>query len=267
MSLLIQISDTHFGTEQAAVVAALYRLTQALKPDVAILSGDITQRARSRQFAAARRFLDELHVPKVMSIPGNHDIPLLDVFARMLYPYRNYMRAFGAELEPQLDCEAFRIVALNTTRPTRHKNGEVSPHQIERVTEQLRAARPTQLRIVVTHQPVQVMHPQDVENLLIGHEAAARAWVGAGADLMMGGHIHLPYVLPLKRMFPGLSRSAWVVQAGTAISSRTRAGIPNSVNVVHHECGAISCGIERWDFQATAGAFTCVAREQLVLDR
>jgi 3',5'-cyclic AMP phosphodiesterase CpdA len=267
VSLLIQISDTHFGTEQAAVVDALCRLTQALKPDVAVLSGDITQRARRRQFAAARRFVDRLSVPQVMVIPGNHDIPLFDVVARVRFPYRNYMRAFGTELEPQLDCAAFRILALNTTRPARHKDGEVSPRQIERVAEQLRAAKSEQLRIVVTHQPVQVVHPLDLKNLLIGHEAAVRAWTAAGADLVMSGHIHLPYVQPLERAFPNLPRSAWAVQAGTAVSSRTRAGIPNSINVVRHASGAGACTIERWDFQAASGDFACIARERLTLHR
>ena len=267
MSLLIQISDPHFGTEQAAVVEALCRLTQSLQPEVAVLSGDITQRARRGQFAAARRFVDRLCVPNVVVIPGNHDIPLFDVVARALFPYRNYMRAFGSELEPQLDCEAFRILALNTTRPARHKDGEVSTRQIERVARQLLTARPEQLRIVVTHQPVQVTDPLDLENLLIGRETAVRAWAAAGADLVMGGHIHLPYVQPLERSFPNLPRGAWAVQAGTAVSSRTRGGIPNSVNVVRHTRGAGACTIERWDFQAAAGEFTCVGREQLTLDR
>jgi hypothetical protein len=83
----------------------------------------------------------------------------------------------------------------------------------------------------------------------------------------MGGHIHLPYVQPLTHAFPNLSRSAWTVQAGTAVSSRTRAGFPNSVNLVRHVSGTGACNIERWDFQAAAAEFTCVNRVRLTLDR
>jgi 3',5'-cyclic AMP phosphodiesterase CpdA len=265
MSLLIQISDTHFGTEQPAVLAALYRLTQRLQPQVAVLSGDITQRARSSQFAAARQFVDGLGVPHVLVIPGNHDIPLLDVVARLLFPYRNYTRAFGTDLEPQLDSDAFLVLALNTTRARRHKDGEVSSRQIERVATQLRHARPGQLRIVVTHQPVHVIRQVDLKNLLHGHEAAVRAWAAAGADLVMGGHIHLPYLQSIKQALPDLPRNVWAVQAGTAVSSRTRDGIPNSINVVRHVSGAGKCAIERWDF--AGGEFACVASDDLELDR
>jgi 3',5'-cyclic AMP phosphodiesterase CpdA len=265
MSLLIQISDTHFGTEQPAVLAALCRLTQRLRPDIAVLSGDITQRARGSQFAAARRFTDRLGVPQLLVIPGNHDIPLFDVVARLLFPYRNYMRAFGTDLEPQLDCEGFLVLALNTTRAARHKDGEVSSTQIERVAAQLQRARPEQLRVVVTHQPVHVIRQVDLKNLLHGHEAAVRTWAAAGVDLIMGGHIHLPYVQPIRQVLPDLPRDVWAVQAGTAVSSRTRDGIPNSINVVRHVSGAGACTVERWDF--AAGEFARVASDQLPLDR
>ena len=265
MSLLIQISDTHFGTEQPAVVAALCRLTHQLQPDVAMLSGDITQRARRNQFAAAREFVGRLNVPHVLAIPGNHDIPLFDVLARLRFPYRNYSRAFGTDLEPQLDSDGLLVLALNTTRAVRHKDGEVSRQQIDRVAAQLQRARPGQLRIVVTHQPVHVIRTVDLKNLLHGHEAAVRTWAAAGADLIMGGHIHLPYVRPLEDAVPDLPRKVWAVQAGTAVSSRTRDAVPNSINVVRHAAGAKTCTVERWDF--SGGEFGCVAHHHLELDR
>src|SRR6476661_987702 len=100
MSLLMQISDTHFGTEQGDVVEALVRLVREQAPDLVMLSGDITQRARRRQFAAARAFVDRLAPVPLVAIPGNHDIPLFNVALRLMAPYANYSRAFGAELEP-----------------------------------------------------------------------------------------------------------------------------------------------------------------------
>ena len=208
MSVLLQISDTHFGTEQPAVVEALVDFTKRLAPDVILLSGDITQRARRAQFAAARAFVDALGAPRTLVIPGNHDIPLFNLAARIFHPYRNFIRAFGSDLEPQYSSPSMLLICVNTTRPSRHKDGEVSAEQIARVSERLRAAAHQQVRIVVTHQPVHVIREHDIQNLLHGHSAAVRAWSHAGADLILGGHIHLPYVRSLR------SRIIWSAPCG-----------------------------------------------------
>jgi hypothetical protein len=53
----------------------------------------------------------------------------------------------------------------------------------------------------------------------------------------------------------------WVVQAGTAVSSRTRPGVPNSVNVLRWGAGMAAgcCRIEQWDYAAAGRAFACAA--------
>jgi 3',5'-cyclic AMP phosphodiesterase CpdA len=232
------------------------------------VSGDITQRARRSQFAAARRFIDTLHAPHLLAIPGNHDIPLLNPVARLLHPYANYRRALGHDLEPVLETPLLLVIGVNTTRPARHKDGEVSTLQIERVANRLRQATREQLRVVIVHQPVHVIRDSDIANLLHGHEAAVSAWSQAGADIVMGGHIHLPYVRPLAEHFPSLPRRLWAVQAGTAVSSRIRDNVSNSVNVVRHSLDDIDhCEVERWDFDAVSGEFKTIERHQLLLDR
>jgi len=253
LSVLLQVSDPHFGTEQAPVVQALLRLAKQARPDLAVLSGDITQRARASQFQAARAFMDQLGTPRLV-IPGNHDIPLFNLWGRLLRPYAGHRAAFGDELEPMFDSPGLRVLAVNTTRAHRHKNGEVSAAQIARVARQLAQATPAQLRVVVVHQPIDVQRPQDEPDRLIGHAAAQDAWAAAGADLVMGGHIHLPYVMPL----PGLARPMWAVQAGTAVSHRVRPGSPNSVNLVRWHAAERACAVEQWDFSATEQAFVQV---------
>lgn len=269
MTVLLQISDTHFGTERPQVAVALLRLIDALPPDLVVLSGDITQRARKPQFAAARAFLDTLGATPTLVVPGNHDIPLFDPLARLFYPYANHQRAFGADLEPSFESADLLVLGVNTTRPYRHTDGEVSMRQIRRVAARLEAARASQLRIVVTHQPVAVTRAQDEKNLLRGRERAVQRWARAGADLILGGHIHLPYVLPLHDTFAGLPRRVWAVQAGTALSWRTRGTIDNSVNVIRHEAGAGGArqtAVERWDYSEASGEFGMIARHDLALD-
>lgn len=276
MSVLLHLSDTHFGTERAQVVEALLALAARERPALAVLSGDITQRARPAQFRAARAFVDRLGAP-VLAVPGNHDIALFDLWARATRPYARYASAFGTELEPVHASRDLLVVGVNTTRAWRHKNGEVSPLQIDRVAAVLRKARPPQLRVVVVHQPAAVCRPEDRRHLLRGHHAALWAWSAAGADLVLGGHIHLPYTLAPA----GLARRLWVVQAGTAVSARTRPGGPNSVNIVRwgggsggrragspgEDAGRGDCIIERWDYAPDAQAFVLNTFTRLTPER
>jgi 3',5'-cyclic AMP phosphodiesterase CpdA len=261
MSVLLQVSDTHFGTERPPVLEALVKFATELRPDLVVLSGDITQRARRSEFDAARRLVERLAAPALLAIPGNHDIPLFNLAARMFDPYGDYARVFGRDLEPSYESDDLLVLGVNTTRAYRHKHGEVSAAQIETIAQRLRVCPRNKLRVVVTHQPMHVPPGTDEKNLLRGHAEAAGAWASAGADLVMGGHIHLPFV---RRMDAG--RPLWVVQAGTAVSHRVRAGAEkNSVNLVRRDRGGSV--VERWDYDAARERFELFGRTPIVLDR
>ena len=260
MSVILHASDPHFGTERPEVAEALRRLSYTQQLNLLVFSGDITQRARARQFSAARRFVDRLRIPHVLAIPGNHDIPLFNVAARAFAPYRGYREVFGHNLEPVLQSPDVLIIGVRTTRRYRHIQGDVSRRQQQQVADRLRQARPGQLRIVVTHQPVHVTREEDRKNLLRGHEQAVESWLKAGADLILGGHIHLPFIAPLTHA----GRQGWAVQAGTALSTRVRAGINNSVNLIRYQPQTPDvCQVERWDFEEGTGAFVRVDSQTL----
>lgn len=252
MTVLLQVSDPHFGTERPTVVHALAELARQQRPDLVVLSGDITQRARPAQFRAARSFTDRLGGP-LLAVPGNHDIPLFALWTRLRRPYARYAAAFGTNLEPVHRSQDLLVVGVNTTRARRHKDGEISPPQVERVAALLEGATATQLRVVVVHQPIAVTRDDDLPNRLHGHDAALQRWATAGADLVLGGHIHLPYVMALK----DLARPMWAVQAGTAVSTRVRPGVPNSVNLLRwgEDSTPGLCQIEQWDFAEDVGLF------------
>lgn len=264
MNRILHLSDLHFGTEEPAVAQALLQLAEEQQPSLCLLSGDITQRARRSQFAAADAFVRQLPAP-VLAIPGNHDLPLFNLPLRLLDPYGNYRRVFGESLEPQLSRADLLVIGVNSTRAVRHKNGEVSNRQIQRVAQQLQQARAGQLRVVMLHHPVCAIQPSDLANLLIGREQAVPAWVDAGMDLLLAGHIHLPYRMPLTGSG---QRRAWALQAGTGVSQRVRGSIPNSVNFI--EYGAVGgqrwCQVTRWDYAFEQTRFLAVEQQSLPLD-
>lgn len=263
MSLILHASDPHFGTELPSVVEALVAFVREVRPDILVLSGDITQRAKPYQFEAAKAFVQRLSIQRRLIIAGNHDISLGNPLLRAFAPYANYSRAFPGPLEPTLETEDVLLLGVRTTRRYRHVDGEVSARQIARVAGALKRARSGQLRVVVTHQPARVVRDRDAHNLLINHAEATRAWTAAGADLILGGHIHLPYVTPTDES--GKSGKTWVVQAGTCVSSRIRHEAPNSVNLIRYERAGRVCTLERWDCEIDGGAFHPHSSERLPL--
>ncbi|CAA9889810.1 Metallophosphoesterase [Candidatus Methylobacter favarea] len=266
MSVILHLSDPHFGTEQPDVAAALIQLAHQQRPDLAVISGDITQRARPRQFAAAKAFIDALKTPANLVVAGNHDIPLFNVLSRIFWPYANYQWTFGKNLEPVFESDSLLAIAVKTTRRYRHIHGELSAEQIDRVSRLLVQAKPAQLRLVIAHHPLWVSRLKDEVNVVRGRDAAIDKWTKAGADLILGGHIHLPFIIPLRHKLPEINNS-WVVQAGTAVSDRVRWNAGNSVNIIRfHAADRLRhCSVERWDYRHQQAIFSRVANEILPL--
>jgi 3',5'-cyclic AMP phosphodiesterase CpdA len=266
MTLVLHISDTHFGTTQQPVVDALNRLVDEHRPDVIIHSGDVTQRALPSEFRAAKELMERHASPRWLVVPGNHDVPLWDPVGRLLWPDAAFTRGLGVASESEIDLPEVLVLGVNTTRRWRHKHGQVSKSQVGRVAARLARARPEQLRVVVTHQPVHVIAQRDRVNRLRGAERAVVEWSRAGADLLLGGHIHLPYVRPLHDGTFGVTRRTWVVQAGTALSTRIRGRHPNSLYLIRYD-GGRACRIKRWDFDELVQEFRAAEGFELELER
>jgi 3',5'-cyclic AMP phosphodiesterase CpdA len=255
MTSLLHISDTHFGTEVPQALAALLRLAQKHSPDVLVLSGDITQRARTAQFEAARRFIHSLQVRQVLVLAGNHDIPLFDLRQRLWAPYAGFRRTFGEALEPSIDLPALRIAGVHTARAWRHVVGHVSAAQAQRSAAWLAAAPRPALRIAVTHHPLAVPDAEDAAQRVRGAAGALRLWSAARVHLVLGGHIHRPYFLPVDSVLPDGPHRLWVVQAGTAVSHRVRPPYPHSVNLLR-QITAARWELSRWNLEPRAADFS-----------
>ena len=249
MTRLVHLSDLHFGTESPPVLDALNAALDALAADVVVVSGDLTQRAKRREFAAARRFLTALE-SDVVVVPGNHDIPLFNPLARALWPFRRYREAFGPTRTMLVEHGRVRLIAVNSVRPERHASGRIGSGQRLRVAAIARDAAPGDVNIVVAHHPLgTVPLPMPVGDPAPDHRTGEQ-WRRAGVHLVMSGHVHRPFLMKARPAPPGGGGELWILNAGTAISRRLRHEFPNSFNVIDvpDERDADSLTVERLDY-------------------
>ena len=129
------MSDLHFGRVDATLIDPLIKVVASIKPDLVVVSGDLTQRARSVEFKAARNFLDELPSPQIV-VPGNHDVPLYNMAERMLRPLSKFRRYITSDLEPAYVDEEISVMGINTARSMVIKNGRINQEQIAAVHAQ-----------------------------------------------------------------------------------------------------------------------------------
>ena len=251
MRTLVHLSDLHFGRTDAGVVRELSKAVNELRPDLVVVSGDLTQRARRRQFKEARAFLDTLPRPQVV-VPGNHDVPLYNVAARFLLPLYNYRRHITDDLAPFYFDEEMAVLGINTARSLTFTHGRVNERQVEGVRERLCAYPDEVVKIIVTHHPFDLPEGHD-EGQLVGRAAMAMETLArCGADLLLSGHLHVSHTGHTALRYKIKGHSALVVQAGTATSTRQR-GEVNSFNVLRFRHPHIR--VERMSWQEARGGF------------
>jgi 3',5'-cyclic AMP phosphodiesterase CpdA len=224
MKQLIHISDVHFGKTDARIIEALHSVSKKIAPDLIVISGDFTQRARISEFEEAATFIQTLQTTglPIVAIPGNHDIaPLYDPLHRMRDPYSRYDRLIApitvaAYFDPEI-----AIIGINTVRPSRFKDGRISKRDIEKAKEWLNERSPDSARIIVTHHPLDLPVRHQTHRLAYGSKRAVYALASAGVDLYLSGHHHKSSVVPTAIRYTKKHRSAIALQAGT-VSTRSR---------------------------------------------
>src|SRR5690348_5740439 len=137
MPRLVHLSDLHFGAHDEQLVAAVETRVDELKPDLVVVSGDFTQRARTEQFREACQFLERLQHSghEVLGVPGNHDVPLYDVLRRFLSPLARYRRFIDDNLCPFRELPGAAVLGINTARSATFKSGKINGEQIEFVRQ------------------------------------------------------------------------------------------------------------------------------------
>jgi 3',5'-cyclic AMP phosphodiesterase CpdA len=258
MRSIVHLSDIHFGSVDPLVLEPLIEAIRELNPDMVAVSGDLTQRARSYQFEQAREFLDRLPKPQIV-VPGNHDVPLHNVFSRFLNPLHKYRRYITDDLRPFYHDEEIAVMGVNTARSLTIKGGRINQHQVAWMQERLCACDPELVKIVVTHHPFDLPEGHHERNLLGRARMAMEALAKCGADVFLAGHLHVGHTTHSATRYRIKGHSALVVQAGTAASTRGR-GEANSFNVIRVDRPHIA--IDRLEWQSGRARFAVGTTER-----
>ena len=257
MSTIAHLSDVHFGHHDPVVVEAVENFLYERRPDLVVISGDFTQRARVAQYREACEFVDriEAHGLPTLAVPGNHDVPLYDVVRRFARPLHRYKRFIDDDLCPYWENQDLAVLGINTARSLTIKDGSVSYEQMHRIREAFSQVEEGKLRVLVTHHPLFAMPLGDEGELTkVANRSvdALTAAADAGVDIMLAGHFHRSYSVSAREMVK-TAGPALVVQAGTATSTRLRGGEQQSFNWMEASKDRIELQVQRWEESTFVG--------------
>lgn len=257
MARIAHLSDVHFGAHVPEIVEAAERWLREQRPDLVIISGDFTQRARVNQYREACAFLDRIEAEglDVLGVPGNHDVPLYDIVRRFARPLERYKRYISHDLCPWYESDRLAVLGLNTARSLTIKDGRINHDQMALIRKCFAGVPEERTKILVTHHPLFSMPIGEAGELTrtVGrHEDAIAAVCDAGVHILLAGHFHRTFAESARKMVE-TAGGALVIQAGTATSTRLRAGESQSFNLLHtHANDEVELQVIEWDGE---GAF------------
>jgi 3',5'-cyclic AMP phosphodiesterase CpdA len=248
MPRLIHLSDLHFGAHDQRLVDAVEARIGEEKPDLVVVSGDFTQRARTEQFEDACAFLGRLREAghDVLAVPGNHDVPLYDVFRRFLSPLTRYKRYIDDTLCPVHELPGVTVVGINTARSLTFSDGRINEEQMAFIRDTFSRSA-NEMRVLVTHHPLfalPVGETGEVKRAVGRSELALDAAAEAGVDMLLAGHHHTASTHSARDLVTRAG-PALVVQAGTATSIRLR-DESQSFNRIDIEGETVTLTLQTW---------------------
>jgi len=257
MRTVVHLSDLHFGRIDRAILAPLVKFVGDVKPDLVAVSGDLTQRARTAEFLAAKEFLAAIPFPQIV-VPGNHDVPLHNLFARFVRRLDRYQRYITPDLQPVFADAEIIVAGVNTARAFTWKHGRINGRQLQQLRTTLKSAPSARTRIIVTHHPFDL--PAGASGRVVGRSRLAiQTLAECGVDLLLAGHFHIADTSQTAKRYQLPGYSAIIVSSGTSTSTRGR-GQPNSLNVIRIDEPNLT--IERRTWRPTSGLFDVLSIEQ-----
>jgi len=249
MRKILQISDVHFGRPHLAEVSAgVLELVDRRQPDLVVIAGDLTQRAKPREFVLARRWVDRLSRPSV-AVPGNHDVPMYRFWERLFTPFGAYRRHFDAEFEPLFEDEELFVICINSAFNWTIKDGRVGSARLRRAARRLAAAPNGKTRIAVVHHELIPAPRFGAQKVMSNAEALVELLAAGGVELVLSGHLHQAYCARAESYYPALGSSMVIAHSGTTTSSRGRGCERghNSAQWIEIEPGSIRLTKLEWE--------------------
>ncbi len=258
MTTFVHISDLHFGRTHPQLIDGLHQSLADIQPSLVIMSGDLTQRARSREFLAAAAFLDHLQWPCLV-IPGNHDIPAYNLAERIISPWRQWHRYLHYPLEPIMDNGSYIALGINSARRFSSvidwSRGKISEAQSNAAAEIFLQQPADKLRVLVIHHPFSLPRQYHQRHIIGGRDKAIRVMKKSGVDIILSGHVHVAYTHILEGLI--------ISHSGTTLSNRLVANSPNSFNIVRGDRRKLTIETREWN----TTAFTPVGHRLFVRDQ
>ncbi|HET9948602.1 MAG TPA: metallophosphoesterase, partial [Longimicrobiales bacterium] len=224
MTKILHISDLQCGKPYVPRAGeALVRFAHAARPDVVVVAGDLTQRAKAREFRAAAELLGRLpDVPTVITL-GNHDVPLYRVWERVLTPYRNWHALALAPLDATTAVPGATFVVLSSSAPrSAIVGGRLLRRQVEFARTAFASAPPSDARVLVVHHHFVHTRDRSAGRTLPGARKLLARFEEMGVDLLLGGHVHQTHITTSRALLPGEGPGIPLVACGTTTSRRGR---------------------------------------------
>lgn len=251
MKRIVHLSDLHFGRDRPELLEPLLTAIQDLTPDLVVISGDLTQRATDDQFMAAARFIKAIGAP-VLTIPGNHDVPLHNLLMRVMIPWRRYRRWINKNLEPTYSDDEIVVVGVNTVYPLAWQRGWLKSGTLKRVCQIFAASTDSRIQVLVVHHPLE-HQPDERKQLMWGASDGIERLAECGADVVLSGHLHSWRVEPFA-VVEG-RHATLQVHAGTSLSNRLR-GEVNDFNLL--ELARDQINVARYAYDDATGGFAAM---------
>lgn len=245
MRRIAHISDLHFGHEDPEVAEGLLEELRRARPDLIVVSGDVTHHARRRQFELARAFLAQMPA-KTLVVPGNHDVPRYDIIRRfeLARPLRRYRQYISDDLQPFYADDELAVIGLNTARSLSFRTGRISTEQIRAVRSRFNALPASVFKVVVSHHQLVPAAGHATGELVGRARLALTALDLYGVDLVLAGRLHHGFAADV-RTCELLSRSVIAANSGSSCSTHEREE-PNSYNLIQVERGHVSLSARTW---------------------
>ncbi|MEX2579431.1 MAG: metallophosphoesterase family protein [Verrucomicrobiales bacterium] len=247
MTTIAHLSDLHFGRLDEKVAEILLEELHSQRPDVIVVSGDFTQRARRREFEAARNYVARFPSRPLM-VPGNHDVPTFNLLERFIRPTARFRHWLEKERYPRQDHASVSLLGINTARPggwyTDWSRGRISSEQLSTIQQRFRGHEELGVRILVTHHPFLFPPEQEGRHLVKGPKDTLESLASCGVDLVLAGHFHRAWSDLVATRHPEVP-SIVVAQASTSTSTRLKTE-PNAYNWIEVDLPSLHITSHEW---------------------